>query len=524
MAQQFTLAEAFVQFRAKGIGVLQRQMSGLKRTASGLVGLFGKLARAIKNAFTGKLAILGGLGIGAAGIGLLKLAADAEEMEAMFDQVFKETAKEAEQWSIDLARSLGRSRLNIKQFLAQAQATFVPTGFARKDALELSKVVVKLSLDLAAFNNIAEADAMQRLQSALVNNRIAMRALRVTITDARLAAELLKLGFKGTFAEASEMQKQLTILSLIMTQTADAQGQAARESGGLMGQWRRFTGVIKDLGATLGGILAPAAKEIMMVFTELAQIIEANRETFKKWGEAIGAAIRNVTGPMKLLIRGLAKDTQGTWQVITAGFSLGIAKLKVMVMDFVAWFMGVLDKVLDKVVARIIVKLKEAYPSMPFADETRGILAIAKGDAGRDVGRGFANIVGAMAGRKPVTEFDEPARQTSVKVVEAQKRFAEALEALRKKTQGGLAGPLAGGEKPGDLLQRLFDAAAGPAKAEKKKQGPQFEFSSFAGLWQQTQAKLGKEQDRLVKLAEKDAVVQNRILTAVEDIPLARWA
>ena len=500
--------------------MLQRQMSGLKRTASGLVGLFGKLARAIKNAFTGKLAILGGMGLGAAGVMLLKLASDAEEMGDMFDDVFKENAKDMRRWSADLARSIGRSRLQIMEFAASMQDTFVPLGFARQEAAELSKVMVRLSTDVASFKNISDPQAAEAFTSALVGNHEAVRKFGIILTEATLKQQLLKMGFKGNANEATNQMKVLARLQIMLDNTADAQGNAAKTAGSLANQWKRFVGVLRDLGAALGGIIAPAAKEIMMVFTELAQIIEANRETFKKWGEAIGAAIRNVTGPMKLLIRGLAKDTQGTWQVITAGFSLGIAKLKVMVMDFVAWFMGVLDKV----VARIIVKLKEAYPSMPFADETRGILAIAKGDAGRDVGRGFANIVGAMAGRKPVTEFDEPARQTSVKMVEAQKRFAEALEALRKKTQGGLAGPLAGGEKPGDLLQRLFDAAAGGVAEKEKKKEPGFEFSSFAGLWQQTQSKLGKEQDRLVKLAEKDAVVQNRILTAVEDIPLARWA
>ena len=207
MAQQFTLAEAFVEFRAKGLGILGRQLGKVRSIAGKATGALTKMARTIKNLFTGKLAILGGLGIAAAGIGLLKLASDAEEMGDMFDDVFKENAKDMRRWSADLARSIGRSRLQIMEFAASMQDTFVPLGFARQEAAELSKVMVRLSTDVASFKNISDPQAAEAFTSALVGNHEAVRKFGIILTEATLKQQLLKMGFKGNANEATNQMK-----------------------------------------------------------------------------------------------------------------------------------------------------------------------------------------------------------------------------------------------------------------------------------------------------------------------------
>ncbi|HUT90171.1 MAG TPA: hypothetical protein VMY37_11785 [Thermoguttaceae bacterium] len=494
MAQQFTLAEAFVEFRAKGLGILGRQLGKVRSIAGKATGALTKMARTIKNLFTGKLAILGGLGIAAAGIGLLKLASDAEEMGDMFDDVFKENAKDMRRWSADLARSIGRSRLQIMEFAASMQDTFVPLGFARQEAAELSKVMVRLSTDVASFKNISDPQAAEAFTSALVGNHEAVRKFGIILTEATLKQQLLKMGFKGNANEASNQMKVLARLQIIMEGSTDAMGNAAKTSGSLANQWKKFTGILKDLGAALGGILAPAAKEILMVFSELAQIIEANRETFKKWGEAIGSAVSKVTKPLRTLARIMGQDFGKAWEIIKTAFVTGLAYLQERIRTFIDWMLAVVKQAASEMAKQLrAAMLGRDAPEFKAFKFKKGDLSAATKEARAELAK----------------------LQTKLFL-----QFAAAKLGLPEAGKAP-AGPKGG---IGAMLQRLFDAAAGGVAEKEKKKETGFEFSSFAGLWQQTQAKLGKEQDRLVKLAEKDAVVQNKILTAVEDIPLARWA
>ena len=482
--------------------------------------MLARMGRAIKGIFTGRSALLGGLSAIAAGAGLLKLASDAEELRSAFDIVFGASADDARKWAADLAKSLGRSRLSIMEFATEVQDTFVPLGFAREEAAELSKAVVQLGIDLASLKSfsVTEKQALQAMTSALVGNREAVRSLGVIIDDLALKQALAELGFKGAVKEASKQQRVLSTLKVIVESTADAQGNAAATAGSLANQWKRFTGILKDFGAAIGGILLPAATEILRTFSEFAELLEANRETFKRWGESLGASVGKVTGLVRLLVRGFGTDSEAAWRVVTAGFALGLAKLRSMVLDFVQWLSGVLNKVVDAAIE----KLRVAFPDAPILGELKGLAALGDPEKQRGIAHGFGNIAAALAGKKPITEFDKQKRKESLQIAAASKEFKEAMAALKALIPDGKA---AGDPFDfAELIERLFAGAGGDIEAkEKKKKKPGFEFASFSDLWKQTQTKLGKEKDKLLKLAEEDAVVQKKILVAVDGIPLARW-
>ena len=69
----------------------------------------------------------------------IKTASDIEEMTAKFDVVFGETSQMVKEWAKTTSEAMGRSRFAMMEMAASVQDTFVPMGFARDQAAEMSK-------------------------------------------------------------------------------------------------------------------------------------------------------------------------------------------------------------------------------------------------------------------------------------------------------------------------------------------------------------------------------------------------
>ena len=221
------------------------------------------------------VAAAAGVGFGLYGIvrgmkALVSVASDAEEINAKFAAVFKEEAEAAEAFGGNLARAVRRSKIDIKSYLATIQDTFVPLGFARDAARSMSQQVVKLAIDLSSFNNVAEPEVIRGLQSALVGNHETMRRYGVVITQATLEQELLNMGMKRGFKNATEQEKALARLNLIVAGTADAQGDAARTANSFANQLRGAKAQIKDASIIIGARLLPAIARVLGSFADLS--------------------------------------------------------------------------------------------------------------------------------------------------------------------------------------------------------------------------------------------------------------
>ena len=237
------------------VGRLKTQMEGAHRNLR-------SLAQGMTNA--GKsMTLFVTAPIAALGVGLVKVASDAEETRSKFDAVFKDLAGETRKWIDQVNKDLGRSKIDLEAWLSRLQDTFVPLGYARKDAAALSRKLTALAMDLAAFNNTSEPETIDLLTSAMVGNHEAVRRFGIVITEATLKQELLNMGLKGGVQKATEQQKAQARLNLIMKMSADAQGQAMREAKGFANQVRALKGGAKDLAAELGSYLMPIALKVV---------------------------------------------------------------------------------------------------------------------------------------------------------------------------------------------------------------------------------------------------------------------
>lgn len=233
-----------------------------------------------------RVAALGAVMAGVAAVGVVKLiqaASEFEETSGKFVAVFKELAPEAEAFTAALAQELGRSRVELTGFMATLQDTFVPLGFAREEGLEMSKVLTRLTVDLASFNNKAQPDVLADLQSAMVGNHETMRKYGVIITQASLNQELLNQGIAGGTKVATEQEKAMARMGLIMASTTDAQGDALRTSGSFANQMRSLMAAVEEVNISMGSALLPTATKLIVSLKSLAGWVRAQSPAIAAW-------------------------------------------------------------------------------------------------------------------------------------------------------------------------------------------------------------------------------------------------
>lgn len=236
--------------------------SGLKRTMANVSRSFEGLGRKMRGVGVAMSAALTAP-IGLVGKSFLGAASDAQEMESKFNAVFKGNAAEVKAWAEAYGNAVGRSTQSLQEMASSVQDTFVPMGFARDEAAQMSKQITALAVDVASFNNASDADAMRDFQSALVGNHETVRKYGIIITQAVLDQELLNMGVKDGVKNATEAEKVQARLNLILKGTTDAQGDAARTSSSYANQVKGLKGEFQELAVQMGEIFMPMAAKVV---------------------------------------------------------------------------------------------------------------------------------------------------------------------------------------------------------------------------------------------------------------------
>jgi polyhydroxyalkanoate synthesis regulator phasin len=237
----------------------KRQGKGAKETEKEIGSLKKGLGNLEKAALGAGVAMVGAFA--AISLKSIQLAGDMEEMESKFEAVFKETAPEARQELEAFAQEVNRSRFELMEMASSLQDTFVPLGFARDKAKDLSLQLTKLAVDVASFNNAQEPEVMAAFQSAIVGNHEAVRSYGIVITQASLNQELLNIGFEGGVQKAGAQEKALARLNIILGATSDAQGDAVKTADSFVNSMKGLKAQIEELQVSWGRTLLPLARD-----------------------------------------------------------------------------------------------------------------------------------------------------------------------------------------------------------------------------------------------------------------------
>ena len=200
----------------------------------------------------------------------ITLAAAAEETGSKFDTVFGPAARRVEEELTNFAMAAQRSKYDLKQMASSVQDTFVPLGFARDQAADLSEQLVKLAVDVGSFNNAHDLEVMAAFQSALVGNHEAVRRFGIVISEATMNQELFSMGIEGGIRKATELEKTQARLNLLMKGSSDAQGDAIRTAGSYTNAMRGLESVLQDVKTTIGEQLLPSVTPFLVTLKEFA--------------------------------------------------------------------------------------------------------------------------------------------------------------------------------------------------------------------------------------------------------------
>jgi len=247
------------------------------------------------------------------GVEAVKAASDLSETVSKVGVLFGDTSKEIEKFAEGAASSLGQT----KQQALDAAATFATfgkaAGLSGQDLSKFSIDFVKLSSDLASFNNTSPEQAINAIGSALRGEAEPLRAYGVLLDDASLRQQALELGIISTTKNAlTPQQKVLAAQALIYKQTGAAQGDFERTSDGLANKTRILTAQLENAKTTIGTALLPIVLELATAFSEkIIPLVQKFTEAFSNTEGNLGGVVTTVGNILKNtftpIINGLVK-------------------------------------------------------------------------------------------------------------------------------------------------------------------------------------------------------------------------
>lgn len=332
------------------------------------------------------------IGLGAA---LIKTASDAEETEAKFDTVFGGIQERANQTSRDLARGFGLSSTKAKELLGNTGNLLTGFGFTQESALDLSKQVTELAVDLASFTNFAGGaeGASSALTKALLGEREAAKGLGLAIQEEDVKRQVQENRIKGLTFATDRQAKAYATLQIAQRLSKNAIGDFARTSQGVANQFRILQGETNDVAVSFGKLLLPIALKLIRAVRSLLQFLEGLSDEMKT-AILIGGAFAAALGPALIIVGQMASGigvllplmvklatgikfignaslfAQAKLLLIPLAIAAVIAAIVLIGEDIAAFVQG-----RDSVIGRLFIGLDQAFTLLAAKFQDLGIIA-----------------------------------------------------------------------------------------------------------------------------------------------------
>lgn len=224
-----------------------------------------KLGGKMKAGLLAGAAALGVAAVGAVALGkdMVNIASNTSEALSKTNTVFGKAAAEAIKFSDESAAAYGISKRAALDFTSGMGSVLVAMGDSQDAAAKTSLEYTKLAADMASFNNTSIEEAAEALKASLTGEFEQMKKYGVVINDTRLAQEAQAMGMKKAGATWTAQQKKILSHSIILKDTAQAQGDFARTSGGMANQQRILGARMEDLKGKIGEKLLPVVVKVM---------------------------------------------------------------------------------------------------------------------------------------------------------------------------------------------------------------------------------------------------------------------
>jgi len=254
--------------------------------ATGKFQTFGNKVAGIAKVTAAAFAAIGGVAVAGA-FKAIDAASDLAETQAKVGQIFGDSAKQIEAFASTAAKEFGQSKQDVLNAAGVFGTFGKAAGLSGDDLAKFSNGFTGLASDLASFNNTSPQEAIDAIGAALRGEAEPLRRYGVLLDDATLKAEAMSLGIYDGNGTLTAQQKILAAQAAIYKQTADAQGDFARTSGGLANQQRILKAQLANAVAVIGTKLLPIATTVVSFFADkFIPVVEAVANAFGEGGLA----------------------------------------------------------------------------------------------------------------------------------------------------------------------------------------------------------------------------------------------
>lgn len=218
------------------------------------------------------------------------LASSVEEMESKFNTVFDGMEDEVDAWAQNFADAAGRSKDDIKTYLADMQNLIVGFGAERDAGAELSEQLTTLALDLASFSNLDEATAVNAMTKAVMGETESAKTLGAVLNETTRAEAMATLGLSGKYDELSQLNKMQVNYQAILTQSPDAIGDCVNSYDRYESTLRRFNARLKEVKVMIGQFFLPTFKRVLSFGANGLTALRNGIQKIQDFADSVGGA------------------------------------------------------------------------------------------------------------------------------------------------------------------------------------------------------------------------------------------
>ncbi|MGH7020664.1 MAG: hypothetical protein ACREEY_12315, partial [Brevundimonas sp.] len=276
---------------------IERRQRQLDKNLSQLGSQFGNFAAPVQTASA--------LALGAITALSYQAAKRAEAVDGAFQQTFRNMPKEASTAASAVSDEFNRLETDVKENFTQMSSVMTALGLEASQALSVTDQLQRRSLDLAAFRDVEDAEAFRAVMSGITGETEPLKRFGVVLNETAVKAELLRLGFKGNAQEASEAAKVTARANIILRQTADVQGQVAREAGNVTEKEKALRTEFTRTAEQFGKQFLPVAVEVLGWATDALTAFNNLPAGTQAAGLGLLALVA-ASGPIAMVIKGLS--------------------------------------------------------------------------------------------------------------------------------------------------------------------------------------------------------------------------
>jgi hypothetical protein len=210
-------------------------------------------------------------------------ASNMAESLSKVQVVFGEGAAEVEAFGQSAASNLGISNQAALEAAGTYGNLFQAFGLGQGESQKMSVSLVQLAADMASFNNTSIDQAITALRSGLSGETEPLKRFGVALSEVRLKEEALRMGLiettSGTLPVAIKSQ---AAYSLILKDTALAQGDYARTADGTANTMKTLQAKFEDAKVAVGDALMPAFRGLLKILDLIIPVLTKLGAFFKK--------------------------------------------------------------------------------------------------------------------------------------------------------------------------------------------------------------------------------------------------